>query len=153
MFDSSPEISTTRAARDAALYLAHVEAGESLSQIGRREGVAPSTVLRAVRRIEDRRDDPLFEQFLTELGRAAPTDNTAQDKENLVRLNKDSAARKREFDRECRRLLRKLEEPKSFLLAAQGAEKAGVFSPLQRIRQACRHGAQADRAGDAVPAT
>ncbi len=40
-----------------------------------------------------------------------------------------SAQSRNAFDRECRHILRKLEEDNAFLLAAKGVDKAGVFSP------------------------
>lgn len=46
------------------LYLAHTEQGRSLRDIARAEGVHASTVLRQVRRFENRRDDPLIEHLL-----------------------------------------------------------------------------------------
>lgn len=47
---------------------------------------------------------------------------------------KDSDAIERmEFDKECRRILRKLEEPGSFILAAENVEKAGVFCPTNKF--------------------
>jgi len=129
MLEKSAKISHEQVARDAALYVAHVENGESLSAIGRRQGCAPSTVLRAVRRVEDRRDDPLFEQFIVDLGRHASSNACNDNKESRVKPITDKALSKREFDRECRRLLRKLEHEKSFLLVADGVENAGVFCP------------------------
>ena len=133
MFHSTTEIASRRITKDAALYASHVDDGESLTAIGRRMGCAPSTVLRAVRRIEDQREDPLFEQLLRDLSRASrhstPTDDT---KETRVKPRTETASDKREFDRDCRRILRKLEEPKSFLLVAEGAAKAGVFSPSNK---------------------
>jgi len=131
MFESVAEISPERVARDAALYVAHVENGESLSAIGRRRGCAPSTVLRAVRRVEDRRDDPLFEEFITDLGRCAAAAND-DNKETQVKPDAYNALSKRDFDLECRRLLRKLEGERTFLLVADGAEKAGVFCPSNK---------------------
>ena len=56
------------------LYLRHTEHGRSLRQIAREEGVHASTVLRQVRRFENRRDDPLFDGALGRLrkgGRAS----------------------------------------------------------------------------------
>ena len=46
------------------VYLAHTEQGRSLRDIARAEGVHASTVLRQVRRFENRRDDPLIEHAL-----------------------------------------------------------------------------------------
>ncbi|MEH6361358.1 MAG: helix-turn-helix domain-containing protein, partial [Amylibacter sp.] len=46
-------------------YIDHVENGISLRKIARRDGVHPSTVLRRIRKIEARRDDPLLDDILT----------------------------------------------------------------------------------------
>jgi hypothetical protein len=46
-------------------YLAHTARGLSLRDIARSSGEAPSTICRRVRRIEARRDDPLFDEALT----------------------------------------------------------------------------------------
>lgn len=50
--------------RDTALYLAHTGGGESIRAIASACGGHPSTVLRAVRRVEARRDDPLFDRLI-----------------------------------------------------------------------------------------
>lgn len=54
-------------AEDAALYLAHVALGEPLRRLAAVSGRHPSTVLRAVRRVEQRRDDPLLDDLLTRI--------------------------------------------------------------------------------------
>lgn len=55
------------AARD---YLAHVEEGRSIRAIARAARVHPSTVSRRVRQVEERRDDPLVDGALRQLGSA-----------------------------------------------------------------------------------
>lgn len=52
---------------DAARYIAHVEHGASLRALARESGCHASTVLRQVRRIEQRRDDPLIDAALRDL--------------------------------------------------------------------------------------
>ena len=49
-------------------YLDHTEGGISLRALARRAGVHPSTVLRQVRGVETRRDDPLVDAALRRLG-------------------------------------------------------------------------------------
>ncbi|MFN3260022.1 MAG: hypothetical protein ACE37J_05615 [Pikeienuella sp.] len=56
-----------RRTRDVALYLAHVGAGVPMRALARARGRQPSTVMRAIRRIEALRDDPLLERALTTL--------------------------------------------------------------------------------------
>jgi hypothetical protein len=55
----------------ARLYLDHTEQGLSLRALARREGCHASTVMRQVRRYESRRDDPLVDEALGQLGREA----------------------------------------------------------------------------------
>lgn len=52
------------------VYLSHTAGGVSLRAIARRRGCHPSTILRQVRRFENRRDDPLIDDLLTRLDRA-----------------------------------------------------------------------------------
>ena len=56
------------------LYVSHTEDGLSLRALARREGRHASTVLRAIRRTESRRDDPLIDEALATL--RAPADPT-----------------------------------------------------------------------------
>jgi hypothetical protein len=46
------------------MYLDHVICEESQRSIAKRFGCAPSVVCRAVRRIEDARDDPDFDAYV-----------------------------------------------------------------------------------------
>ena len=48
----------------ACLYLHHTVAGVPLRALARTTGVHPSTVMRQIRRIESRRDDPLVDEAL-----------------------------------------------------------------------------------------
>jgi len=52
---------------EARHYLAHVELGASLRELARRSGCHASTILRQVRRMESRRDDPLVDAALRHL--------------------------------------------------------------------------------------
>jgi len=58
-------------ARQAAMYLAHVALGVSLTTIGRFFARDHSTVAHGCRRVEDRRDDPAFDALIGELALAA----------------------------------------------------------------------------------
>ncbi len=51
----------------ARLYLSHVATGRSLRAIAREQGCHASTILRQVRRFENRRDDPLIDNALRKL--------------------------------------------------------------------------------------
>ena len=68
----SPDAGTARA---LAMYLAHTALSWSLARVGAAFGRDRSTVSHACRRMEDRRDEPLFDLRVAELEaclRAAP---------------------------------------------------------------------------------
>lgn len=103
-------------AKDAALYLAHTGEGQSIRSLAQATGSHPSTVMRAVRRVEEKRDDPLIDQLLDDLGGAeGPLFRPPQPAEPTSLL------------RDVKRFLRRLCEPGSFLIIAPGAEKGGIF--------------------------
>ncbi|ATG35543.1 hypothetical protein PhaeoP23_01394 [Phaeobacter piscinae] len=52
---------------EACRYLEHTEAGRSIRNLAKQAGCHPSTVLRQVRRVETRRDDPLVDAALASL--------------------------------------------------------------------------------------
>jgi len=53
-------------------YLDHTEEGTSLRELARREGLHASTILRQVRRFENRREDPLMDEALSAISRLVP---------------------------------------------------------------------------------
>ena len=53
-------------------YLVHTETGISIRAIARATECHPSTVLRQVRRFENRRDDPLIDDILQALSKHVP---------------------------------------------------------------------------------
>jgi len=63
-------------ARQAAMYLAHVVCGLTLTDTGRLFGRDRTTVAHACGVIEDRRDDPLFDRALDLLGWVVPAITT-----------------------------------------------------------------------------
>jgi len=115
--------------QEAAYYLAHTEQGESIRRLADVSGTHPSTVLRAVRRIEQRRDDPLFDRIVSEMEEAPIPSGP-------VRANIDAEPKStlpaepysiEEIRGEAKKYLRRLSEPGAFLMIAPGAQKAGVF--------------------------
>jgi hypothetical protein len=124
-----PKVGGACTARDAAIYLAHTERGESLRALAEVTGNHPSTVLRTVRRVEARRDDPLVDNMLTDLeGRAGRTDEAPPPANDNQAPNPNPPAMTRsELEREARRYLRRLSEPGSFLLVTPDASKGGIF--------------------------
>lgn len=112
--------------QDAALYLAHTGEGVSLRSLAEASGTHPSTVMRAVRRVEDKRDDPLVDRLLEDLEGVLP-DSASKPQ---VRSLDDPSLLK-----DAKRFLRRLCEPGSFLLIAPGAEKAGIFCSANEHRK------------------
>jgi hypothetical protein len=131
-------------AADAAVYLAHTGRGETLHALAAVTGTHPSTVLRSVRRVEERRDDPLFDTMLGALerqaGESAPAPDSVQPDPQAANDNQPLAAFAAPVDRgalerEARRFLRRLSEPGSFLVIARDAAKGGVFCKANDYRK------------------
>jgi len=97
-------------------YLAHTEGGEPIRALARRIGVHPSTVLRQVRRIECRRDDPLVDAGLQVLGTAQVTGQPAP----------GFPATHAALEQAAGRALRRLCESGAVLAVAEGMERAVV---------------------------
>lgn len=112
-------------------YLDHARAGLSLREIARREGMHASTVLRQIRRIESRRDDPLVDEALDLLACAARCGRPVQPQESDVMTAPVRAEQllsdPETTDREARRILRRLTEPQARLAIAADMEKAAVL--------------------------
>ena len=53
-------------------YLAHAVHGVSIRSLAKTQGVHPSTVLRRVRKVELKRDDPLVDQAIDQLSASHP---------------------------------------------------------------------------------
>lgn len=113
-------------------YLQHVACGQSIRHIAReRDGVA-STVLRQVRRIEARRDDPLLDEGLSALTAVAQTlagEASAKEKTMNATLRRPHLADEKTINKEARRILRRLCETGALLVLAQDMDKAVVLRP------------------------
>ena len=108
---------------EARIYLAHVERGSSIREIARGQGRHASTVLRQIRRFENRRDDPLVDEALAELGRARPR-GAQPGSEAIMTLSE--IVDDETLTREGRRILRRLAESGAVLAVAEGLDKAVV---------------------------
>lgn len=64
-------------------YIIHTEAGLSIRALAREKGCHPSTVLRQIRRIEARRDDPLVDEALRKLGMQAVSKESCRKMRNV----------------------------------------------------------------------
>lgn len=116
------------------MYLEHTETGIPIRALARRSGCHASTVMRQIRRVENRRDDPLIDAALRKLGAQhfgqsqppkacqserdmdMPTENT------LTKMTPDEAA----LTRDAARVLRRLCEKGAVLAVAAEMEKAVV---------------------------
>jgi hypothetical protein len=140
----SPGVRERRALPDwvpsaAQMYLAHTEAGLPIRALARAAGCHASTILRQIRRIETRRDDPLVDAALRNLGGVhfkpwsahgkTPSKDTSdmsfQDKIPAKALN-EAVADNAEFRAEAGRVLRRLCETGAVLAVAAEMEKAVI---------------------------
>jgi Domain of unknown function (DUF6456) len=126
-------------------YVDHTSAGVSLRALARREGVHPSTVLRQVRRLESRRDDPLLDEAIAALGTVlghAPllsnTDPTRKDTTTMTAAIRQNGliVDDETLHREARRMLRRLAETGAVLAIAPEMEKAIVVREFPDGRSA-----------------
>ncbi|QFS83165.1 hypothetical protein FIU97_10030 [Roseivivax sp. THAF40] len=101
-------------------YIEHTEAGTSLRALARASGCHPSTILRQVRKIETRRDDPLVDAALDRLGQLR--DGGVPMSLEIKQATGDPAG----FQRETQRILQRLCEAGAVLAVAEGMEKAVV---------------------------
>ncbi len=112
-------------------YLKHVEHGLSLRDVARGDGCHASTVLRQVRRFENRRDDPLIDEALDGLGALMRSPKHKVVKEGKYKMN--AMARPQALPdedtlaREARRILRRLCETGAVLALAPELGKAVVL--------------------------
>lgn len=118
----------------AQVYLAHACAGRALRDVASAHGCAPSTVLRQVRRLETRRDDPLVDDALDRLAAAilpaADADAPSETDGDTAMSAMPSRAALIDDDtlnREAARILRRLCEGDAVLVVGQGMDQAVVL--------------------------
>ncbi|KCV83627.1 hypothetical protein ATO10_02665 [Actibacterium atlanticum] len=110
-------------------YLAHTLAGSSIRSLAREKNQHASTILRNVRRQEQRRDDPIVDSAYHHLEHCLFKANNNEDCETMTapfkpaRLLADEA----KLNREAKRILRRLCENGAFLAVAADLEKAAVL--------------------------
>lgn len=142
----------------AQTYLMHTETGSSIRAIARQKGCHASTVLRQIRRFENRRDDPLVDEALMSLGAVLIPSSSQVDCKDQPPMNvqprsaeiaaKDVTPDDKTVEKEARRILRRLCETGAVLAVAAEMQKAVVVRDLpggQTTRTAVvdRHVAQA----------
>lgn len=107
-------------------YVQHTEDGQSLRSLAREAGVNASTVLRQVRRYENRRDDPLMDEALSALGQAAiPAE--LSDEAGPSCGNDSHLPSNTQLQHDGMRLLRRLNAPGAFLACAANMDKAVIL--------------------------
>ena len=125
----------------AQMYLAHTEAGLPIRALARAAGCHASTILRQIRRIETRRDDPLVDAALKNLGKVhfkpctqvRATSEAERDKPSMSfqdkKMKSEQPAGALDTDRftaEATRVLRRLCETGAVLAVAEAMEKAVI---------------------------
>ncbi|NDR58279.1 DUF6456 domain-containing protein [Aliiruegeria sabulilitoris] len=122
-------------------YLRHTEQGLSIREVARAEGCRASTILRRIRRFEQRRDDPLVDEALAHLGKVhfRTCDNNSSGPEETAPMTAhfapvDMPSRRlcdeATVNREARRVLRRLAESGAVLAVATDMEKAAVLREM-----------------------
>lgn len=134
--------------QEAKRYLAHTESGNSIRELARKGGCAPSTVMRQVRKLEQKRDDPLVDEALTQLSQMShpqpvpnsSNDTSAKDNPSMNDISPRGTSPSADtpadtpndatIELEARRILRRLSEPGACLAVAKDMEKAVVVRDL-----------------------
>jgi hypothetical protein len=120
----------------ARLYLDHTEFGVSLRALARQQGCHASTVMRQVRRYENRRDDPLVDEALTAMGQgagqpAALNAKSVKSKEGStvkpMMNTRTTSVDEATILREAPRVLRSLAEPGAVMAIAADMDRAAVL--------------------------
>ncbi|MDP2738405.1 MAG: DUF6456 domain-containing protein [Pseudorhodobacter sp.] len=131
------------------LYLDHTEEGISLRALARRKGCHASTVMRQIRRCENRRDDPLVDEALAVLAQAQGSKTPDPAKKDAFDMTAQirSTARntpahptpahpaaylmdEAHIAREARRILRRMAETGAVLAIASDMDKAAVLRAM-----------------------
>ena len=116
----------------ARLYLKHTELGVSLRALARERGCHASTVMRQVRRYENRRDDPLMDEALNAMGRVTGISDNRMSAIMGTQMKSTTEPDPAPIDEtaicaEAPRILRRLAEQGAVLVIAADMEKAAVL--------------------------
>ena len=112
---------------EALSYLLHTETGVPIRALARQAGVHASTVLRQVRALEQRRDDPLVDRALKRLGQHIRGNTPMPD----TGTGPDAGISTDRLEREARRVLRRMCEPGAVLAVAAEMDNAVVVRETQ----------------------
>ena len=102
---------------DLTVYYRHIEEGISIRALAREYGTHPSTIMRQVRRVEAKRDDPLCDQAI---------DGLVRDGEGPARMEGETPESKARFEKAARQVLMALNRPGSCLAVVPTLEMAAV---------------------------
>lgn len=119
----------------AVHYLAHTENGMPIRELARQADVHASTILRQVRRFEQRRDDPLVDGALRRLSKAVTITSEAELRllvcgQGSGRKVEDLHGEETEAMKELRLVLRRLSETGSILAVARDMEVAVIMREM-----------------------
>lgn len=116
----------------ARLYLTHVEGGVTIRGLARSKGVHASTVMRQVRRFEQRRDDPLVDKALRRLAIKSARATSCSTTKECRQMMPTTTTAANDFTAldpllgDAHRALRRLSETGAVLAIAADMEKAVV---------------------------
>jgi hypothetical protein len=137
---------------DVRAYLEHTVSGRGIRETARDLGLDPSTILRRVRRIEDRRDDVLVDQAILSLERRLHGVNSAcrsrMEKANMPHADEMEPVSEDAFEDEALRVLRRMSEQGAVLALAPNMATAvvvreGADGPALRTAVVARNVAEA----------
>ena len=114
-------------------YLAHTVRGIPLREIARRRDCHASTILRQIRKLEQRRDDPLVDHALERAGAILcriSDDPTQTEIACMTTSMPGMSAEDKTLVREAKRVLRRLCEPGAFLVVPEKDDAAVVFKEI-----------------------
>ncbi len=116
----------------AQRYLDHTESGRSIRDIARSAGCHASTILRQIRRVEMRRDDPLVDAALQSLAESHFSSESDHGRAfSIVKPDPgQTGAQTDEFEHEALRVLRRMCETGAVLAVAEDMDKAVVVRDI-----------------------
>jgi hypothetical protein len=112
----------------ARRYLQHTSRGMPLREVARRDGCHPSTILRQIRKLESRRDDPLVDDALETLETQLTLPHDQKELPPMTAMTSPSTMLDdATISREARRILRRLCERDAMLVVSHEMDRAVVL--------------------------
>ncbi len=108
-------------------YIDHVEMGIPLREIAKRDGVHPSTVMRRIRKIESKREDPLLDDALNRISKQIPPISTNKEASMNIVPQKTLPESDIRTNKDMLRILRRLSEKTAFMVMSLDLPKAVVM--------------------------